>query len=151
MCCSTINSSSPVIDEGQSVKISGVLDKPGTTTAEPNTVVTLYAKTAANRHFTPVGDATTGADGSYSFTELPTENTVYEVRTTLAPHRHTALLYEGVRDVVTLAHAETINPQVIVYLNRLSDLLFVLARVCNHDGKDDVLWVPGGGPKEPRT
>jgi cob(I)alamin adenosyltransferase len=47
------------------------------------------------------------------------------------------------RDVVTLAHGETVNPQVIVYLNRLSDLLFVLARVCNNDGKDDVLWVPG--------
>lgn len=47
------------------------------------------------------------------------------------------------RDVVTLAHVEKINPQVIVYLNRLSDLLFVLARVCNNDGKDDVLWVPG--------
>jgi cob(I)alamin adenosyltransferase len=48
------------------------------------------------------------------------------------------------RDVVTLAHGEAINPQVIVYLNRLSDLLFVLARVCNDNGKDDVLWVPGG-------
>ena len=32
------------------------------------------------------------------------------------------------RDVVTLARAEAVNPQVIVYLNRLSDLLFVLAR-----------------------
>jgi cob(I)alamin adenosyltransferase len=48
------------------------------------------------------------------------------------------------RDVVTLARSETINPQVIVYLNRLSDLLFVLARVCNGGGKNDVLWVPGG-------
>jgi cob(I)alamin adenosyltransferase len=48
------------------------------------------------------------------------------------------------RDVVTLAQREKINPQVIVYLNRLSDLLFVLGRVCNHDGRDDVLWVPGG-------
>ena len=47
------------------------------------------------------------------------------------------------REVVTLARAERINPQVIVYLNRLSDLLFVLARVCNRDGRDDVLWVPG--------
>ena len=47
------------------------------------------------------------------------------------------------RDVVTLSHAEKINPQVIVYLNRLSDLLFVVGRVCNNDGKDDVLWVPG--------
>lgn len=47
------------------------------------------------------------------------------------------------RDVVTLARQDRVNPQVIVYLNRLSDLLFVLARVCNNDGKDDVLWVPG--------
>ena len=29
------------------------------------------------------------------------------------------------------------------YLNRLSDLLFVLSRVANANGKDDVLWVPG--------
>jgi cob(I)alamin adenosyltransferase len=28
------------------------------------------------------------------------------------------------------------------YLNRLSDLLFILARIANPDG--DVLWVPGG-------
>jgi cob(I)alamin adenosyltransferase len=48
------------------------------------------------------------------------------------------------RDVVTLARSDRINPQVIVYLNRLSDLLFVLGRACNHDGHDDVLWVPGG-------
>jgi len=44
----------------------------------------------------------------------------------------------------TLGHNEKVNPQVVVYLNRLSDLLFVLARVCNNDGRDDVLWVPGG-------
>jgi cob(I)alamin adenosyltransferase len=53
------------------------------------------------------------------------------------------------RDVVTLAHAEKVNPQVIVYLNRLSDLLFVLARICNNDGKDDVLWVPGKSQQAP--
>ena len=47
------------------------------------------------------------------------------------------------RDVVTLARAEAVNPQVVVYLNRLSDLLFVLARVYNNGGQDDVLWRPG--------
>jgi cob(I)alamin adenosyltransferase len=47
------------------------------------------------------------------------------------------------REVVTLARTEPVNPQVIVYLNRLSDLLFVLARVCNRNGQEDVLWVPG--------
>ncbi|MFD7549439.1 cob(I)yrinic acid a,c-diamide adenosyltransferase [Streptomyces sp. NPDC059816] len=40
------------------------------------------------------------------------------------------------------AHGETMNPLTATYLNRLSDLLFILARVANPDG--DVLWVPGG-------
>jgi cob(I)alamin adenosyltransferase len=47
------------------------------------------------------------------------------------------------RDVVTLAREETVNPQVVIYLNRLSDLLFVLARVYNNNGRDDILWQPG--------
>ena len=49
------------------------------------------------------------------------------------------------RAVVTLAAAEPggVNPDVLVYLNRLSDLLFVLARGANADGNGDVLWVPG--------
>lgn len=36
------------------------------------------------------------------------------------------------RRVVALAQSEQINPSVIVYLNRLSDLLFILARAVNH-------------------
>jgi cob(I)alamin adenosyltransferase len=47
------------------------------------------------------------------------------------------------RDVVSLMRGETVNPQVLVYLNRLSDLLFVLARVLNDGGRGDVLWQPG--------
>jgi len=31
----------------------------------------------------------------------------------------------------------------VVYLNRLSDLLFVMGRIANHDGRADVKWVPG--------
>lgn len=51
------------------------------------------------------------------------------------------------RDVVTLMQLqETINPQVVIYLNRLSDLLFVMARVYNNNGQDDVLWQPGKTP-----
>jgi len=49
------------------------------------------------------------------------------------------------RAAVTLANRELINPQVVIYLNRLSDLLFVLARVANDGGRADVLWVPGQG------
>lgn len=40
-------------------------------------------------------------------------------------------------------HAETMNPLAITYLNRLSDLLFILARYANREA-GDVLWVPGG-------
>jgi cob(I)alamin adenosyltransferase len=47
------------------------------------------------------------------------------------------------RSVVALMRTEPVNPQVLVYLNRLSDLLFVMARVANDDGKGDVLWEPG--------
>ena len=36
-----------------------------------------------------------------------------------------------------------VNPAIAVYLNRLSDHLFVLARVLNDHGARDVLWVPG--------
>ncbi|MEG9226343.1 cob(I)yrinic acid a,c-diamide adenosyltransferase [Aeromicrobium sp. Sec7.5] len=42
-------------------------------------------------------------------------------------------------------HGETMNPLTAKYLNRLSDLLFILGRVANHAaGTGDVLWVPGG-------
>ena len=44
-------------------------------------------------------------------------------------------------------YGDAINPLAVKYLNRLSDLLFILARVANtdsHGGDGDVLWVPGG-------
>jgi cob(I)alamin adenosyltransferase len=47
------------------------------------------------------------------------------------------------RHTIALAAREPINPQAAVYLNRLSDLLFVLARAANDGGTGDVLWVPG--------
>ncbi len=42
-----------------------------------------------------------------------------------------------------------VNPLTATYLNRLSDLLFVLARVANLPDGGDVLWEPGGGRAEP--
>jgi len=47
------------------------------------------------------------------------------------------------RAVVALARSEPINPELIRYLNRLSDHLFVLARALNARAESDVLWVPG--------
>ena len=49
------------------------------------------------------------------------------------------------RIVAALCRAEpdATNPETLRYLNRLSDLLFVLARVANSRGDADVLWQPG--------
>jgi cob(I)alamin adenosyltransferase len=48
------------------------------------------------------------------------------------------------RRVVALASQQTLPPDCVRYLNRLSDLLFVLSRVINRrDGCDDVLWRKG--------
>ncbi|HTK55598.1 MAG TPA: cob(I)yrinic acid a,c-diamide adenosyltransferase [Gemmatimonadales bacterium] len=45
------------------------------------------------------------------------------------------------RSVVALAHEEEVEELFLIYLNRLSDLLFTLARLANHhDGKGDVTW-----------
>ncbi len=45
------------------------------------------------------------------------------------------------RRLVTLARRETVRPDLVRYLNRLSDLLFVLARVVNQRaGRSDVAW-----------
>jgi cob(I)alamin adenosyltransferase len=42
-------------------------------------------------------------------------------------------------------YGESINPLTALYLNRLSDLLFILARCANLGIGGDVLWQPGGG------
>ena len=47
------------------------------------------------------------------------------------------------RAMSALATSEPVNPAALVYINRLSDLLFVLARAMNDNGRADVLWVPG--------
>lgn len=41
------------------------------------------------------------------------------------------------------AESENTSPETVRYLNRLSDLLFVLGRVANNHGAWDVLWTPG--------
>lgn len=50
------------------------------------------------------------------------------------------------RRVVTLAEREPIDPQIVIYLNRLSDLLFAWSREANHrSGVADVPWISRPG------
>jgi cob(I)alamin adenosyltransferase len=49
------------------------------------------------------------------------------------------------REVLLAQEEVEVNPLVLVYLNRLSDLLFILARAANAaEGRDEPLWRPGG-------
>jgi hypothetical protein len=105
----SIDTSDPIVQNGQAVTVSGVLDSPGSTTGEPNTSVSLFEKVpGSNVPYQEVNTTTTGGDGSYSFANLaPTTNELYLVRTTCAPRRHTAVLFQGVQDVVTMSSSSS--------------------------------------------
>ena len=47
------------------------------------------------------------------------------------------------RALTALAAAQPVNPAALVYCNRLSNYLFILARAVNAAGPGDVLWQPG--------
>jgi cob(I)alamin adenosyltransferase len=62
-----------------------------------------------------------------------------------ALHQARAVARRAERLMVALAQieGEHVNPEGVRYINRVSDLLFVAARVVNDNGAADVLWVPG--------
>ena len=47
------------------------------------------------------------------------------------------------RSISRLSDNNKINKQSLMYINRLSDFLFVVSRITNDNGKSDILWVPG--------
>ena len=56
-------------------------------------------------------------------------------------HLARTIVRRAERETVTLSHHDSVRPEAIRYLNRLSDLLFVLARVLARDsGHGEVLW-----------
>lgn len=73
----------------------------------------------------------------------PLENFILPGGALGAAHLHVArtICRRAEREVTTLAHAEPIDPNSLTYLNRLSDLLFVMARYENHTrGVAEPLW-----------
>ncbi len=60
-----------------------------------------------------------------------------------AMHQARAVVRRAERSLVKLNEKEDINPFAVQYINRLSDLLFVLARWGNDNGNSDILWKPG--------
>lgn len=62
-----------------------------------------------------------------------------------ALHLARAVARRAERLMVELAAdpSETVNPEALKYINRVSDLLFVAARAVNDNGAADMLWVPG--------
>jgi len=97
----TIASSSQPIDFGQSVTISGTL------TGGASTSVTLFARDEWRGRLHAIATTTTDANGAYAFVQTPPRNTAYQVRATTNPHTRTARLFQGVRDVVTIAASAT--------------------------------------------
>jgi len=167
----TINTSDPIIPSGQQATISGTLFMPGTTTPEPSTAVTLFARSAGQNSFTAVGAGSTDSNGDYSFTVSPPHNTIYQVRTTLPPKRHTATLVEGVQDMVTLTPSSmtstvggsvtfsgTVTPDKaghVIYLEKLGndgDWHIVETRLVQSDATFQFTWTFGAmGTKQFRA
>ncbi len=130
----TIAASPDPIAYGQSVTISGVA------AGVASTPVTLYARTASQRGFTSVSEATTNAGGEYTFlAQSPVYSTFYEVRTgNGSSAKQSAVLFEGVNDVLTaevspstiragqtLTFKGTVTPEhtgQIIYLERRNTL-----------------------------
>ena len=58
-------------------------------------------------------------------------------------HSACTIVRRAERSVAALSAAEPVNTHALAYINRLSDLLFVLARQANDNGRADILWQPG--------
>jgi len=107
----------------------------------------LAAPAGAAGGASPIGDAAVTAleraIDAYQAALPPLREFILPGGAPLAASLHVArtVCRRAERRVVTLARAETVRPDLLRYLNRLSDLLFVLARVANRRvGRPDVVW-----------
>ena len=75
----------------------------------------------------------------------PLESFVIPGGSHAAAHLHHArtVVRRAERYMTEIAYQEPVNPTALKYANRLSDLLFVLARYLNQEGETEILWQPG--------
>ena len=106
---------------------------------------------------TPEGDSPalriTGDQGTRLETEIDDMNSSLEpLKSFILPggteaaawlHLARTVVRRAERRMTELATEEVVNDTAMKYVNRLSDHLFVLARILNDGGKTDILWRPG--------
>lgn len=91
---------------------------------------------------------------TFNSTLAPLTSFILPGGTVLSAQLHMArtIARRAERLVVGLRREEPeVSEEVVRYLNRLSDLLFVLARLANGQGTKDVLWEPGRNTGESKT
>jgi hypothetical protein len=104
----TINSSDSVLADGATATISGALKKAHTSAGQSGVTVGLYGRAPhSDAKFALMQTTTTGTDGAYSFTVAGTTNELYQVRIVGKPARHSAVIFQGVQDEVTLTPSAT--------------------------------------------
>jgi hypothetical protein len=102
-----IGSSNPIAPNQTPVSITGTLETPSGSAAEPGVSVALYASQPGQHNWSETQTTTTGPDGSYSFTVQGSTNELYQARTTFAPVRDSAVVFQGVQDVVSITSSTT--------------------------------------------
>lgn len=103
----SIQSSNQLIPYNSQATISGVVDQPGTTNPDVGAGVSLYAHMPHGGPFRVVNTTTTGPDGGYSFTVQPSTNEWSIAKLTFTPRIHSAQLFQGVQDLVSMTGPST--------------------------------------------
>lgn len=99
----SIQSSDQLVPEGTGSAIGGTVDQPGTSTPDSGASVSLYEHSPQGGPNHLVQTTTTGMTGGYSFDVAPTTNEWYQAALTFTPRIHSAELFQGVQDVVTMS------------------------------------------------
>lgn len=166
----SIQSSDQLIPYNSQATISGVVDQPGSSAPDPSASVSLYAHMPHGGPYKVVQTTTTGSDGSYTFTVQPSTNEWYVAKLTFTPRIHSAALFQGVQDLVSMTgpssatvdqHVDfsgTVTPDKsghVIYLQKLgadNQWNTVEVRTVNHGSTFSFGWTFGAaGTKQFRA